>query len=63
MIYGFSNELSKGDMDKLHSLEQELGKTILAFSCTESEPAEMSEDGMKKIKELEEKMGVSLVAV
>ncbi|GAB4346824.1 MAG: hypothetical protein Kow0099_28390 [Candidatus Abyssubacteria bacterium] len=57
-------KLDERDLQQLKALEQELGKTILAFSCaSETKPANVSEDELSRIRGLERKLGLSLVAV
>ncbi len=63
MFCSLSTNLSKEDLTLINSLEAELGATLLAYSCHEGEPADISEDKVKKIQMLERKLGVSLVAV
>ena len=50
-------------LDAIHQLEKELGRPVLAFSCHAIEPAELSEAQLAKIQELEDRLGLSLVAV
>lgn len=47
----------------IKTLEKELGKTLLAFSCYPLKPAEISKDQLAKVQEVEKKLGISLVAV
>jgi hypothetical protein len=58
--------LAKLDEDKfkaIQSLEQKLGKPLLAFSCQNVKFAQLTEDELEQIKELESKPGLVLVAV
>jgi hypothetical protein len=57
------SSLKDQDLDKIRSLENELGKTILAFSCHQAAPAALDNSQLSKIQGLEKEMGLSLVAV
>lgn len=62
MICSFSN-LDDQTLETIKSLEGELGKTLLAFSCQDLQPSSLDDTQLDKIKALEEKLGMSLVAV
>lgn len=47
----------------LKSLEQKLGKTILAFSCNDVDVVPLKEEEISQIKQVEKVLNVSLVAV
>jgi len=55
--------LSDPQLDKIRSLESELGKTILSFSCHNAATASLEEADLAKIKSLENELGLSLVAL
>ncbi|BCS95903.1 hypothetical protein DSLASN_15350 [Desulfoluna limicola] len=57
-----ASKLDDGKLGAIRALEQELGKTIVAYSCSSPEPGELSEAELMKIKALEEKLSVTLVA-
>jgi hypothetical protein len=57
------SKLDEGELDEITRLERELGHPLLAFSCYSAEPARLSGDELAKVKELETKLGISLVAV
>ena len=57
------SQLDSGKLDTIKSAEQKLGKTLLAYNCYESKPDELSESELKELKNLENKLGVILVAV
>jgi hypothetical protein len=44
-------------------LERELGRPVLAISCHAIDPAPIGDEDLAKIKQLEERLGVSSVAV
>jgi hypothetical protein len=57
-------ELSTNEREAVESLEEELGKTILAFRCNiNANPAELTEGELNRIREVEDKLNLSLVAV
>ncbi len=47
----------------LQELENDLGRTLLAFSCHEAKPAELTPDQLEKIKKLEQRLGLVVVAI
>ncbi|RZB36518.1 MAG: hypothetical protein SRB2_02014 [Desulfobacteraceae bacterium Eth-SRB2] len=51
------------DLEAIQGLEKALGKTLLAFSCQDIKPAELTDEDLAKISELEKKLGIVLVAV
>ncbi len=51
------------DLEVIQGLEKDLGKTLLAFSCQDIKPAEIKDEELARINELEKKLGVVLVAV
>lgn len=57
-----ASQLDDGKLDAIRELEQELGKTIVAYSCTNPEPGDLSQAELMKIKALEDKLAVTLVA-
>jgi hypothetical protein len=64
MLCSLSTKLGSEDLKAIMALEKELGTPLLAFSCrTELKPADVSGEQLAKIKALEGKLGLSLVAV
>ncbi len=57
------SQLDSGKLDTIKSVEQKLGKTLLAYNCYESQPDELSETELKELRDLEKKLGVVLIAV
>jgi len=51
------------DLKAIQGLEKDLGKTLLAFSCQDIKPAEVKDEELARINELEKKLGVVLVAI
>jgi hypothetical protein len=64
MLCSLSTKLGSDDLKAIMALENELGTPLLAFSCRpELKPADVTGDQLAKIKALETKLGLSLVAV
>ncbi len=57
------SELKAEQLEKIRSLETDLGKTILSFSCHTASPASLQDAELAKIQGLENELGLSLVAV
>ena len=62
MLCSLSN-LKDQDLAEIRSMESDLGLTLLAFSCHATAPAALDADKLGKVQALEEKLGMSLVAV
>ncbi len=62
MLWGFS-ALKDEYIKAINELEEQLGVTLLAFSGINIKNAELTKEDLLKIKGLEEKLGLSLVAV
>ncbi len=56
-------DLDTGKLDEIQALEKELGKVLIAFSCRDVNADTLSESEMAQLKEVEEKLGVALLAV
>ncbi len=63
MLCSLSTKLGNEELKAIEALEQEVGNTLLAFSCHPVDPAPISTDQLAKIQELEKKLNISLVAV
>ncbi|MBN2232478.1 MAG: hypothetical protein JW781_06635 [Deltaproteobacteria bacterium] len=50
-------------VEVLKKLEQELGATVLAFSCNDMATASLSDVQLARLQAAEKELGVSLVAV
>lgn len=57
------SKLDDRQLDKIKSLEKELGKNLLSFTCHDIRAAELSKEELEKVRNLENKLGVALVAV
>ena len=63
MLCSLATKVSDETVAAINTLEKDLGKTLLAFQCHNLKPSDLSEDELQRIKEVESKLGVSLVAV
>ena len=57
-----ASTLDKGALDAIQALEQEIGRPIVAYTCTNPEPCELSREALLKLKTLEDKLSITLVA-
>ena len=55
--------LEPKNLKTIQSLEKELGKPLLAFACHDVRAAKLKADQLTRIRELEAKLGVYLVAI
>ena len=62
MICGLSS-LDSTKLETIRAMEQRIGKTLLAFTCHDIAPAELTEGELDQISEAERKLGLYLVAV
>ncbi|MBM4289107.1 MAG: hypothetical protein FJ135_13380 [Deltaproteobacteria bacterium] len=63
MLCSLSTRLSSEDLQAITALEKELSTPILAFSCHDLKPADVNAEQLAKIQALENRLGMSLVAV
>lgn len=63
MLCSIATKLSETELGEIKALEQDIGQTVLAFSCHQVGPAALDEAQLARVRELEETLGVSLVAV
>lgn len=57
-----ASKLDDGKLGAIKKLEQELGKTLVAYSCSDPKPCDLTEAELSKVKALEGKLSVTLVA-
>ena len=57
------SHLDNETIEQIKALENELDQTLLAFSCHKVDPSTLEADKLAKIQQLENKLGISLVAV
>lgn len=55
--------LNDSDLQSIKSLETEIGKPLLSFTCQDIQPASLDEAVLAKIQKLEKELSISLVAV
>jgi len=55
--------LDKEKVEAIQALEKKMGKTVLAFSCRDLKADTLKDDEIAQIKEAENRLGLSLVAV
>jgi hypothetical protein len=60
--YAFAN-LDDGDLSAIKSLEDKIGRPLVAMKPVDLKPAEIDADTVDAVKSLESKLGVTLVAV
>jgi hypothetical protein len=63
MLCSLATKLDQGQLAEISSLEKELGTPILAFACHPMDAASIDTAKIDRLKELEGKLGVALVAV
>jgi hypothetical protein len=63
MLCSIATKLGQDQLDQIKAFEQDLDVTMLAFACHDGEPAEVADDQLGRIRDLERQLGVSLVAV
>ena len=59
--YKFADYVDEKGLSEIQKLEQELGNTLIAY-YTPPQPANLSDDKLAKIRELEKKLCVRLIA-
>ncbi len=62
MLWSIAN-LDEYKLKAIKSLEERLRKPVLAFSPLDVDPDNLNEDELIRIKELEDELGVALVAI
>jgi hypothetical protein len=63
MLCSLSTKLGPEDLQAINALEKELATPLLAFSCHDLKPADVNAEHLSKIQALENRLGISLVAV
>lgn len=56
-------QLDREKVEAIQSLEKELGKTIIAFSCKDISVSPLKDSEIARIRETEKRLGLALVAV
>jgi hypothetical protein len=63
MLCSLATKLGPQDLQAINALEKELATPLLAFACHDLKPAAVQPEQLAKIQALENRLGVSLVAV
>jgi hypothetical protein len=63
MLCSLSTKLGPEDLKAINTLEKELATPLLAFSCHDLKAADVNADQLAKIQALENRLGMSLVAI
>ena len=63
MLCSLATKLDQGQIEEIETLAKDLGTPILAYSCYQADAALIDDGQIGRIKELEGKLGVALVAV
>ena len=63
MLCSLASKLGEKDLEEIEALERDLGITVLAFSCREIDPATVSDELLARIRAVEDRLGLALVAV
>lgn len=62
MLYPLAS-LETEKLNAIRALERDIGSPVVALAEVEADSASLPEDQLKKLQELEEELGVVLVAV
>lgn len=63
MLCSLATKLGPEDLQAITALEKELATPLLAFTCHDLQPAPVNPDQLARIQALENRLGLSLVAV
>ncbi|MFP4392688.1 MAG: hypothetical protein ACOC3Y_02260 [Desulfohalobiaceae bacterium] len=63
MFCAISPKMSEQDLSAIQSLEQELDRPVLALTCQQTPPAQLTAEQVQKLQEMENKLGITLLAV
>jgi len=63
MLCSLATKLDQVQIQEIETLAQDMGTPILAFACHQMDAAPMDAAQIDRIKALEDKLGVALVAV
>jgi hypothetical protein len=56
------SQLDDKKLEQIRSLENELGKNLLSFTCHDIKTARLNDEELGKVRDLENTLGVALVA-
>ncbi len=63
MLCSLATKLDRAQIQEIESLEKDLGTPILAFACHQMDAAPIDAVQVDRLKDLEGRLGVALVAV
>ena len=63
MLCSLDTRVGESALKAINDLEKDLGKTLLAFRCHSLKPSSLNADQLVKLQAVENRLGVSLVAV
>lgn len=63
MLCSLATEMTADTIKAITDLEKELGKTLLAFQCHNLKPSKLNASELQKIRDTENRLGISIVAV
>jgi len=63
MLCSISTNLDSKKIENIQRLEKEIGKTLLAYSCHDSNAAKINDEQLNKVKSAEKDLGIVLVAI
>ena len=63
MLCSLATKLDQGQIQEIETLAKDMGTPILAFACHQMDAAPIDAAQVDRIKVLEDKLGVALVAV
>ena len=63
MLCSLATKLDTGQIAEIETLAKDMGTPILAFACHQMDAAPIDAAQIDRIKALEDKLGVALVAV
>jgi hypothetical protein len=63
MLCSLATKLDQGQIAEIESLAKDIGAPVLAFSCHQTDAAPIDDAQIGRLKVLEDKLGVALVAV
>jgi hypothetical protein len=63
MLCSLATKLDQGQIAEIETLAKDMGTPILAFACHQMDAAPIDAAQIDRIKALEDKLGVALVAI
>ena len=63
MLCSLATKLDQNQIQEIETLAQDMGTPVLAFACHQMDAAPIDAAQIDRIKTLEDKLGVALVAV